>query len=237
MSSRGWSDAGQAPTAGRSEFDAVERAVAALRAGRLVGIPTDTVYGLAAALDHDSAIERLYAAKGRPRDKPIPVLVSGLAHVEKVSPGMTELAEQLARRFWPGPLTIVVPAHSWLHPGLTGSDVRGARTVAVRLPDHPLARAVIEAAGGALAVTSANRSGQSPVVDAQALLDLGPATPDVIVDGGDAPIGSASTVVLATGAEPTIVREGVITAASISAALHERDRPGPSSVTLNRRGV
>jgi L-threonylcarbamoyladenylate synthase len=228
VSSHGWRDAGRAPPAEGGEFDVVERAVAALRAGLLVGIPTDTVYGLAAAIDHDGAIERLYTAKGRPRDKAIPVLVSGVAHVGKVSTGMTELAEQLARRFWPGPLTIVIPAHTWLHPGLTGSDARGARTVAVRLPDHPLARAVIEAAGGALAVTSANRSGQSPVVDARALLSLGPAAPDVIVDGGDTPIGSASTVVVATGAEPEIVREGVITAAAISAVVHDRARPGPS---------
>ena len=199
----------------------VARAAAALRSGKLVGIPTDTVYGLAVAIDAPRAIERLYAVKGRSRDKPIPILLSSPEHIGKVSSCQTDHAWALARRFWPGALTLIVPARMDLHPLLTGIDVEHGRTVAVRVPDHQLARAIIAAAGGALAVTSANRSGEPPATSAETLLELDSVAPDIVIDGGRAALGLPSTIVAATGTEPVIVRVGAISAGAIGAVFRE----------------
>jgi L-threonylcarbamoyladenylate synthase len=199
-------------------------AATALRAGAVVAIPTDTVYGLAAALDQPAAIDRLYAIKHRPHDKPIPVLIDNIANAGLVSSRLPQLARALAASFWPGALTLVVPAVAGLHPGLTAVDLEHGLTVAIRVPAHQLAREVIASAGGALAVTSANISGERPAVAVEELAQLGQTAPDLILDGGRTPGGIASTVVLATGDEPEISREGAIPAAAIFAALRARDR-------------
>jgi L-threonylcarbamoyladenylate synthase len=199
--------------------DAVRQAAAALRAGEVVAIPTDTVYGLAASLEHPPAIDRLYALKERPSAKAIPVLISDLDSLDLVAATMPPLARSLAARFWPGALTLVIPALPELPLAITSADERGTRTVAVRMPDHEAARRVIALAGGALAVTSANRSGDDPALDAAAVARLGPAAPTLILDGGAAPGGVASTIVLATGATPIVLREGAIPSAELIASI------------------
>jgi L-threonylcarbamoyladenylate synthase len=204
-------------------FDAgvVARAARALRVGQVVAIPTDTVYGLAAAIDKPDAIDRLYAIKGRPDEKAIPVLISDPEHVQRLSPRLSVTAARLARSFWPGALTLVLPALPHLPRGVTDVSADGLQTVAIRVPDNALARAIIAAAGGALAVTSANRSGAAPAVEAREVDGFEFSQPLLVVDGGRAPGGVPSTIVLATSEQPEILREGAISASAIAAALTE----------------
>jgi L-threonylcarbamoyladenylate synthase len=201
------------------DADLVLRAANALRAGQVIAIPTDTVYGLAAALDRPDAIERLYSLKGRPAEKAIPVLIADRAHVSLLTPCLSPTAERLARAFWPGALTLVIRGLQSLPPGVTTITSDGIKTVAVRVPDSPVARAIIAAAGGALVVTSANRSGGEPAVEAREVRALGLPVPLLIVDGGRAPDGRPSTIVGTTTERPEILREGAIPASAVAAAL------------------
>lgn len=200
------------------EPGSIAAAVAALRSGGVIAIPTDTVYGLAAAVDIPAAIERLYTLKQRPEAKAIPVLLSGMAEVSRVCAEFPKLAVILATRFWPGPLTIIVPGRGHLSPLLTDELGDGRRSVAVRVPDHAVARAIIAAAGGALAVTSANVSGESEALEAREAVKIGTASPVVVVDGGRAPAGRPSTIVVASGSAPIPIREGAIPFAEIISA-------------------
>jgi L-threonylcarbamoyladenylate synthase len=199
--------------------DVVRRAARALRDGQVIAIPTDTVYGLAAAIDRSDAIERLYAIKGRPVEKAIPVLIADPAHVSRLTPRLSASSERLAREFWPGALTLVVPALPGLPPRVTTLTSDGTMTVAVRVPDNLVVRAIIAAAGGALAVTSANRSGAAPAVEAREVRELGLPGSLLIIDGERTPGGVASTIVAATTESPEILREGAIPASAIAAAL------------------
>ena len=201
------------------DADVVGRAARALRAGQVVAIPTDTVYGLAAAIDRPDAIDRLYAIKGRPDEKAIPVLIADPEHVRRLSPRVSATAARLARSFWPGALTLVLPALPDLPPGVTDVTGDGLQTVAIRVPDNALARAIIAAAGGALAVTSANRSGAAPAVEAREVDGFELAQPLLVIDGGRAPGGVPSTIVLATNEQPEILREGAIAPSAIATAL------------------
>lgn len=199
--------------------DVVRRAARALSDGLVVAIPTDTVYGLAAAIDRPDAIERLYAIKGRPVEKAIPVLIADPADVHILTPRLSATAERLARTFWPGALTLVVPALPGLPQRVTTLASDGIMTVAVRVPDNALARAIIAASGGALAVTSANRSGAAPAVEARDVRELGLPKSVLVIDGGRAPGGMPSTIVAATAEEPEVLREGAIPASAIAEAL------------------
>ncbi len=180
----------------------MEEAAAALARGELVAFPTDTVYGLAARHDH---VRTLFAAKDRPKEKRIPVLLSDASNLE-ASAIVTPAARALAARFWPGPLTIVLSAPR-----------RG--TLAFRVPAHPLARRLIAASGGGLPVTSANRSGQSDARTAGEVLAQLEGRVALVLDGGPTPGGRASTVVDCTGDTVRILREGAIPAAEIENAL------------------
>ena len=193
-----------------SSSRAVAKAVAALRDGLVAVIPTDTVYGVAAALDRPPALDRLFALKGRPASKPLPVLVSSPAHLGGLlADGDWQIVE-FAAKFWPGALTLVAPARRGLPVQVVGHDAWGRRTVGVRLPALPLAVEIIDRCGGALAVTSANRSGENPAcTGAEATAAIGPAV-DVILDAGPCTGGVASTVVSINGTELDIVREGEI---------------------------
>lgn len=195
--------------------DSVVSAAAALRAGKVIAIPTDTVYGLAAAIDIPTAIQQLYALKNRPEAKAIPVLLGDVSDALKVCSDFPELAATLAALYWPGPLTIVVPARIGLSALLTDQLLDGRRSVAVRVPDHAIARAIVAAVGGALAVTSANVSGHIEALDASTALRIGNASPAIVVDGGSAPGGRPSTIVVAIGRTPILVREGAIPFAEI----------------------
>lgn len=199
--------------------DVVLRAAQALRTGQVVAIPTDTVYGLAAAINQPDAIERLYAIKGRPDEKAIPVLISDPVQVRSLTPRLSSIAAHLARSFWPGALTLVLAALPDLPRGVTTVSRDGLQTVAVRVPDHGLARAIIAAAGGALAVTSANRSGDAPALEADEVRGLVLSHPVLVIDGGRALRSVPSTIVEATSEVPEILREGAIPATAIAAAV------------------
>ncbi len=193
----------------------VPLACQALRRGQLVVLPTDTVYGVAASARSAEAITRLFAAKGRPADNPIPLLLSDADCLARVCVQVPEAAYRLAEAFWPGPLTIALPKAPDLPAALTPLP-----TVGVRVPDHDLTRAVIRAMGGALAVTSANRSGgPNPLTVPEARQQLGSAV-SYYLDGGPAPGGVPSTVVTFDGTGALrVVREGPLSLADLRAAL------------------
>ena len=187
---------------------AVAAARAALKAGEPVGVPTDTVYGLAADAADVDAIQRLFDLKERPADRSIAVLVADLAAAETLV-DLTPEARRLAEYFWPGPLTIVAARRPEAPPHLgTGA------TIGVRLPDDDVMQAI--AAPGPLAVTSANLHGGPTPSTAQAVAELFP-TLSLVVDGGPRP-GSSSTVVDMTGSEPVVLREGPVSFTEISVA-------------------
>ena len=182
------------------------RAVELLRAGGLVALPTDTVYGIAVALDTPGGIGRLFAAKGRPPDKGIMLLLADAAQAGEIG-RITPAAAALADAFWPGGLTVVVP-HA---PGvdLPAELTAGTGTIGLRVPDHPAPRALATGVGP-LPTTSANRSGFAEGRDAEDILaQLGDAV-DLVLDGGPAHGGPASTVVDCTGDEAHILRVGAI---------------------------
>ena len=178
--------------------DVVERAAGVLRAGGVVAIPTETVYGLAADVENPQAIARVYAIKGRPPDHPLIVHAHEVDALDGYVAEITPQLRALAARFWPGPLTAIVARGPRTPRSVTG----GQETVAVRVPDHPLARAILAAFGGALAAPSANRFGcVSPTTAEHVRADLGSEV-DLVVDGGPARVGVESTIVDLTGAVP-----------------------------------
>ena len=193
--------------------DSIPHALEILKLGGLVAFPTDTVYGVGALAFDEKAVESIYAAKKRPVEKAIPILLGGPEDLEKVTTEVPPIAEKLGTRFWPGPLTLIVPKH----PNL--SDVVSAEpTVGVRVPDHPVARSLLTAAGP-MAVTSANISGMdSPKNAEDVYLQLNGRIP-FILDGGETPGGVPSTVVNCLGTEPVILREGPITLKDIQFVL------------------
>lgn len=183
----------------------LERIGRLARQGALVVYPTDTVYGVGTNPLLEDAVKRLYRAKKRPLGKPVPVLASSIKHVERIAV-LSEEARKLATRFWPGPLTIVVPAKPSLPPIVTG----GSGKVGVRIPAHNIAKLLTEEAGGLIIGTSANISGRPPPRTAkEALRQLGNSI-DVIIDAGPAPGGKPSTVIDLTTTPPKIIRKGPI---------------------------
>lgn len=197
---------------------AVERARRVLAEGGLVVLPTDTVYGLAAALDQPCALEAVYQAKRRPRDMPLPVLVASAEDAQVLAAGpLSGPARALCERFWPGALTVVVPAA----PHVPAIVTSGTGTVGLRMPDSPVALAIIAAAGGALAVTSANLSGEDTPREVTELPPELLTHVALVVDGGVCPGGVPSTVVDLTGPEPRVLREGAIRAEVLRSVLDE----------------
>lgn len=194
---------------------AIDRAVQALLAGELIIIPTDTVYGVSAALSRPEAVEAIYHAKGRPPDKPIALLVDREEDVEQVAAALPEAARALMARFWPGGLTLILPRK----PSVPDIVAAGGPTVAVRMPDHPVPRALIRRLGQPLPTTSANRSGHpSPTTAGQARAELGGSV-SIILDAGVAPGGIESTVVDPTLEPPVVYREGAIPIHLLAQAL------------------
>lgn len=191
----------------------IDRALAVLNTGGLVAFPTDTVYGVGALAFDGKAIESIYVAKDRPVEKAIPILISDTEDLNKVAVAIPETAQKLASRFWPGPLTILVPKRADLPESVSASS-----TVGVRVPDHPTARELLRAAGP-MAVTSANVSGaQSPVTAGEVYRQLGGRIP-LIIDGGQTPGGVPSTLVDCTGPELKVLRDGPIAPTQLLAAL------------------
>jgi L-threonylcarbamoyladenylate synthase len=196
------------------------QAIEALRAGSVVALPTDTVYGLAASMDVPGAIERLFEVKDRPGDRAIAVLLADVDQADAMAT-LSPAAKALGAAFWPGALTLVVAQRAGrpLPPSLTG----GRATVGVRVPDHPAPRA-IAAALGPLPITSANVSGEPELNEADAIeARLGDRI-ELILDGGPARGARPSTVVDVTGEQPVVLREGPITAADVEKALRDMGR-------------
>ena len=189
----------------------VERAAELIRAGKLVAFPTETVYGLGANALDAAAVERIFAAKRRPRTSPLIVHVDSIEMARTLATEWPAAAETLARRYWPGPLTLVLPKQ----PQIPDVVTAGLPTVGLRMPAHPLALELIRAAGVPIAAPSANRFTQlSPTAAGHVPGDLA----DAVLDGGPARVGIESTVLSLAGA-PTLLRPGVIPLPDLEALI------------------
>jgi L-threonylcarbamoyladenylate synthase len=193
--------------------EALQIALAILHKGGLVAIPTDTVYGLGALAFDGKAVESIFLAKDRPIEKAIPVLIGDATDLEKVSEDIPDEARTLTSHFWPGPLTVIVPKKPTLPKAVSASP-----TIGVRVPDHPVARELLRAAGP-MAVTSANISGQPSPDTAQEVFEQLDGRIELIIDGGRTPGGVPSTLVDCTGSEIKVLREGPISLEQILATL------------------
>jgi L-threonylcarbamoyladenylate synthase len=183
----------------------IARAVDVLRAGGLVAFPTETVYGLGADASAPSALRRLFAVKGRPIDHPVIVHVARAAQLDDLAHDVPEVARALADAFWPGPLTLVVRRRL---DRVAAEATGGLDTVGIRVPDHPLALALLDAYGGGIAAPSANRFGRVSPTTAQHVRDDLGADVDLVIDGGPCTVGIESTIVDVTGSEPVVLRVG-----------------------------
>lgn len=183
----------------------ISRAAETLRSGGVVAFPTDTVYGVGADPFQPEAVRKLYQIKGRPIDKPIPILVGSVDDVQRVAQNLPTIFGQLAEHFWPGELTLIVEAKA-----LPAEVTAGGHTVGVRMPDHPLALALLQRYGGAIATTSANKSDEPPATSAaEVRAELGELV-GVILDGGQTATRVASTVLDLSVLPPVILRHGGI---------------------------
>ena len=187
--------------------EAIARAGEILKRGGLVAFPTETVYGLGGDALNENSSRLIYAAKGRPSDNPLIVHITNMEALKKIVTEIPPAARKLAERYWPGPLTMIFHKSDAVPLATTG----GLDTVAVRMPSHKTARAMIDAAGGYIAAPSANRSGRpSPTVARYVIEDLDGLV-DMIIDGGEVNIGLESTIIDLTGEVPTILRPGYVT--------------------------
>jgi L-threonylcarbamoyladenylate synthase len=193
----------------------IEKAAGVLRAGGLVALPTETVYGLGANAEDPAAVSRIFQVKGRPPSHPLIVHISGAEHLGDWVQEVPATARLLAERFWPGALTLVLRRGRRVPLEATG----GLETVAVRVPDHPVALALLSAFGGGVTAPSANRFGSvSPTTADDVRAELGDAV-DFVLDGGPCKVGVESTIVDATGEIPTILRPGGVTREDLEAVL------------------
>ena len=183
----------------------IERAAAALRAGELVAFPTETVYGLGADARNPTALNKIYALKGRPTSHPLILHLADAAELPQWVADVPPAAKQLAERFWPGPLTLVLPRAAGVPDELTG----GQESVAVRVPAHPVARALLTAFGGGVAAPSANRYGRVSPTQAEHVREEFPEGL-LVLEGGDCEVGLESTIVSLLGPRPQLLRPGAI---------------------------
>jgi L-threonylcarbamoyladenylate synthase len=193
----------------------IARAAAILRDGGLVAFPTETVYGLGANARDPVAAGRIFAAKGRPPDHPLIVHIAGPDQLARWASHVPDAARRLAEAFWPGPLAMVLPRRDDVPDAVTG----GLDTVALRMPAHPVALALLREFGGGIAAPSANRYGRvSPTRAEHVRAELG-ASVDLVLDGGDCDVGIESTLVDVSGEVPVLLRPGAIDVARIAAVL------------------
>lgn len=184
--------------------EAIALACEVIRSGGLIAFPTDTLYGLGCDPHLPTAIQKIYAAKGRSASKAIPVLISRADQLESLVSGLPEQSTRLMERWWPGALTLVLPKNPDLPPDLTPYP-----GLAVRMPDHPIALSLLDQTGP-LAVTSANLSDHENPQDAQGVLAQLDGVVDLILDGGSLLGGQASTIIDCMASEPKLLREGPI---------------------------
>ena len=196
---------------------AIAQAAHALREGELVGLPTETVYGLAANATDDAAVTKIFVAKGRPADHPLIVHVASASQVPVFAAQVPDFAQALIDAFWPGPLTLILPRQS----GVATASAGGQDSIGLRCPSHPVAQALLHACATlgvqGVSAPSANRFGRvSPTTAAHVQSELGPEL--LILDGGDCDVGIESTIIDCTRGEPVMLRPGHITRAQIEAA-------------------
>ena len=195
--------------------EVIREAGGILRAGGLVAFPTETVYGLGADALNEEAAKKIYAAKGRPSDNPLIIHITNMKDLERIVTEIPETAKKVAESYWPGPLTMIFEKAEIVPYGTTG----GLKTVAVRMPDHPAARAVIDAGGGYIAAPSANTSGRpSPTCAEHVAEDLSGRI-EMIVDAGPVDIGVESTILDMTVDPPMILRPGFVTREMLTEVL------------------
>lgn len=193
----------------------IEDATTILRRGGLVAFPTETVYGLGADAENPDAVTRIFAAKGRPAHHPVIVHIGHLDLLYRLAVGIPPSTLLLTQHFWPGPLTLILKRSMHVPDAVTG----GQDTVGLRMPDHPVARALLAAFGGGIAAPSANRFGRlSPTTAAHVRAELGGAV-DYVLDGGPCQVGIESTVLDLSGVHPRLLRPGAVTATQIETVL------------------
>ena len=197
----------------------IRRGAEVIRAGGLVAFPTETVYGLGADALSDRAVARIFEAKERPRGNPLIVHLANAEALESVAARVPTRARDVAARFWPGPLTLVLPRAGTVPLITTG----GLDTVAVRVPSHPVARALIEISGRPIAAPSANRSGRPSPTRAEHVREDLDGRIELILDGGPTSVGVESTVLDMTAAPPLLLRPGGVTIEALRACLGEVD--------------
>jgi len=206
---------GDAETRGHGDTASLQRAAALIRGGGLVAFPTETVYGLGANAFDAAAVARIFSVKGRPRQSPLIVHVDSIDMARALVREWPDAADRLARRYWPGPLTLVLPKQ----PSIPDIVTAGLPTVGLRVPSHPLALALIRAAGVPIAAPSANPFSElSPTTAEHVRRSLGDAV-DLVLDGGPATVGIESTVLSLADAEPVLLRPGVIPMPEIEALI------------------
>lgn len=225
-------------SASRETTPEIAEAARRLRAGGLVAFPTETVYGLGADALNPAAVARVFALKGRPAHNPLIVHVADAEAARPLAAHWSEHARRLAKSFWPGPLTIVVPRSALVPDVVTG----GGDTVALRCPDHPLALALLRAFGGPMVGPSANRSGSVSPTTAAHVRAAFDSADVVVIDGGPCRVGIESTVVSLVGEAPMVLRRGVVGPDRIAAALGVAvsDAPSPTlgpSAALSSPGM
>jgi L-threonylcarbamoyladenylate synthase len=195
----------------------IEKAVETLREGGLVVFPTETVYGLGANASNPAAVRKIFEVKGRPPDHPVIVHLDHQRYLHRWVSSMPAAAERLAAMFWPGPLTLILPKGENVNDIVTG----GQNSIGVRIPSHPMAQQLLTAFGGGIAAPSANRYGRLSATKPEHVRDeLGDAV-QVILDGGDAPIGLESTIVSCLDNEVRLLRPGFITRTQIQQVAGE----------------
>lgn len=187
-----------------------------LKRGGLVGLPTETVYGLAADAKNSDALRKIFLAKQRPIDHPLIVHIADIGQLPQWASSVSPLALSLAKAFWPGPMTLILPKAEGVLDLITGNQA----TIGIRIPSHPVAQALLKAFGSGVAAPSANRFGHISPTTAEAVREeLGDAV-DIVLEGGQCDIGVESTIIDVSRGEPVILRPGMISAADIEAVLH-----------------
>ena len=221
-------------------LDAISNAAKALKDGHLVAFPTETVYGLGADATNEKAVARIYSVKGRPTDHPLIVHISSINKLEDWANEIPDYAIELAREFWPGPMTLILHRKDMAKDYITG----GQNNVGLRVPDQPIALALLrkfeELGGQGIAAPSANRFGAvSPTTAGAVNEDLGTylSKDDLVINGGACQIGLESTIIDCTGVEPKILRPGAITYEMIESHLGKRFNSDKSAPTTRAPGM
>ena len=201
----------------KADPEAVERAGQVIRGGGLVAFPTETVYGLAADIFNEQAVARVFEVKGRPANNPLPVQIVSKDDLARLVSEIPPVAKSLMEKFWPGPLTMVLSAS----PQVPELVTAGTGKVGIRMPDHPVALALIKAAGTPIVAPSANISGEPPPTTAQEVLEYLDGKIELILDAGPTRLKVSSTVVDLTESPPRILREGGISEAELQKSFSE----------------